>query len=62
MNRNYEVEKECNRELAKCCVPFQIMNEVYNSQEALKKGTLFPELYRPYVIGERRDIGGRYYG
>ncbi len=37
MNRNYEVEKECNRELAKCYVPFQIMNEVYNSQEALKK-------------------------
>ena len=57
MNRNYDNERSCNRELARCYVPIQVMSEVFSSREALRKGTLFPELYRPYFPsdkGERR--------
>lgn len=42
--------------LARSYVPFQYMGEVYEPLEALKKGTLFPELYMPYM-----DIMKRYY-
>lgn len=54
----------CPGALARACVPMQIMNEVYSPKEALKKGTLFPELYDPEFktgIGERCR-GGNYYG
>lgn len=34
--------------LARAYVPFQVMGKVYCPEEALDKGTLFPELYRPY--------------
>lgn len=40
-------------QLARAYVPFQTMNNVYNSKEALKKGTLFPELYMPYKYKKR---------
>lgn len=50
-----------NKELAKAYVPFQIMNQVFNQREALRKGTLFPELDMPYVSKDR-EKGGRYYG
>ncbi len=43
-----------NFQLARAYVPFQIMNKVYTPREALCKGTLFPELYMPYV--EEREI------
>lgn len=62
MNENYEVAKECNKELARCYVPFQVMNRVFGSREALKKGTLFPELYEPYVPRGKKEKEGRYYG
>jgi hypothetical protein len=34
--------------LATAYVPPQEFKEVYTLEEALNKGTLFPELYRPY--------------
>lgn len=61
MEKNYTFEKACNRELARCYVPFQIMNEVYDNREALRRGTLFPELYRPYRMDRPRNMEGRYY-
>ena len=30
-------------------VPFQRLKETYNEQEALKSGTLFPELDKPFL-------------
>lgn len=44
------------KQLARAYVPFQIMNQIFSPSEALRKGTLFPELYQPY------KIGGIYYG
>lgn len=35
--------------LAHAYVPNQVMGQVFSPQEALQKGTLFPELYMPYV-------------
>jgi hypothetical protein len=35
-------------ELATAYVPYQIMNRIYEPMKALMKGTIFPELYRPY--------------
>lgn len=64
MNReykNYREECDCT-ELARACVPFQTMGQVYCPREALKKGTLFPELYKPYVRNNKSHTGGRYYG
>lgn len=54
----------CPGSLARACIPSQIMNQIYSPREALKKGTLFPELYNPDFttgIGDT-DIGrgGRY--
>lgn len=34
--------------LATAYVPPQVFRDMYNLQEALNRGTLFPELYRPY--------------
>ena len=62
MNENNEVTMNCNKELARCYVPIQVMNMVFDSKEALKKGTLFPELYRPYIPCDKRERGGNYYG
>jgi spore coat associated protein JA (CotJA) len=62
MNRRYDKEELNRLELAKAYVPFQKINQVYSSSEALKKGTLFPELYKPYMIYENSNSGGRYHG
>ena len=62
MNRNYDNERSCNRELARCYVPIQVMSEVFSSREALRKGTLFPELYRPYFLSDKGERRGKYYG
>lgn len=54
----------CPGEIARACVPFQIMNEVFSPREALKAGTLFPELVKPLFttgIGDR-ERGGRCHG
>jgi hypothetical protein len=37
-----------NKELAHAYVPWQFYEKAFNPAEALKKGTLFPELYGPY--------------
>lgn len=47
-NYYYEESKIREKELAKAYVPFQYMNQVYSAEEALRNGTLFPELNRPY--------------
>ena len=60
MSENNQIQSSW--ELARAYVPFQIMNQVYNQAEALRKGTLFPELYRPYVPEENMVTGGRYRG
>lgn len=34
--------------LAEAYIPYQRYGRIFNPREALEKGTLFPELYRPY--------------
>lgn len=36
-------------ELARAYVPPQVYSAVWSPAEGLQKGTIFPELYRPYV-------------
>ncbi|MBU5438557.1 spore coat associated protein CotJA [Tissierella sp. MSJ-40] len=62
MNTEHGYDRRANNELARAYIPFQTMNQVYDPREALKRGTLFPELYRPYIVDESKDRGGRYYG
>lgn len=47
MNSNVNTIGCENTQLATACVPFQVMNQIFNQIEALKNGTLFPELYKP---------------
>ncbi|WP_025640199.1 spore coat associated protein CotJA [Schnuerera ultunensis] len=56
----YERGKE--KQLARAYIPFQIMNQVFSPSEALKKGTIFPELYMPYKKERMNLNGGRLYG
>lgn len=35
-------------ELANAYVPYQVMCKIYEPMKALMKGTIFPELVRPY--------------
>ncbi|NMB27411.1 MAG: spore coat associated protein CotJA [Tissierellia bacterium] len=62
MNGDYYHERRKESLLARAYVPIQIMNQVYSPSEALKKGTLFPELYRPYKVGTRDVSGGGFNG
>lgn len=57
---SYNAARE--KELARAYVPFQIMNQVYSPKEALDKGTLFPELYRPYHMEGKGVYGGGFNG
>lgn len=43
-----------NLELATAYVPYQYYTDSFAPKEALKKGTLFPELYKPYLPGKGR--------
>ena len=43
-NFNYPIKVD----LANAYVPTQIYQDNFSPQVGLKKGTLFPELYRPY--------------
>jgi len=43
-----------NYRLARAYVPYQKMCKVYDLKEALCKGTLFPELYMPYEIHNKK--------
>lgn len=38
-----------NMRLARAYVPFQVFSDAYPLDVALMRGTLFPELYDPYV-------------
>lgn len=40
-------------ELARAYIPFQEYREHFEPEEALDRGTAFPELYRPYVKCEK---------
>jgi len=40
-------------ELARAYIPFQIYTKSFSPEEALAKGTMFPELYRPYHRSDR---------
>ncbi len=37
-----------NVELAQAYVPFQKLNRIFGPEESLSKGTIFPDLYKPY--------------
>ena len=37
-----------HKELAQAYVPIQTMDRIFPPDKALTKGTVFPELYRPY--------------
>lgn len=41
-----------NTSLAMCYVPFQTYDTTYAENTALEKGTIFPELYFPFLGGE----------
>lgn len=43
----YEEPTEAE-ELASAYVPFQKIRFIYKPEESLRKGTIFPELYKPY--------------
>ena len=38
-----------NRELARAYVPMQGFGELFKPEVALRKGTIFPELFNPYI-------------
>ena len=61
MNESYYYNKNNEGNLARAYIPFQIMNQIFSPDEALKKGTLFPELYRPYRMQDKKGYGGAYY-
>ncbi|NLK35248.1 MAG: spore coat associated protein CotJA [Gracilibacteraceae bacterium] len=35
--------------LATAYIPYQVLQKVYEPMKGLMRGTIFPELYRPYV-------------
>ena len=45
MDNCNNIQQECGLELARPYVNRQIYKKAYDSETALKKGTLFPELY-----------------
>ena len=52
-------ENKCNLKLAYAYVPIQKIDSVYSSSEALRKGTLFPELNLPlgvYGVFDRKGV------
>ena len=59
---DYENSNCKEKELARVYIKTQVLNEVFNSKEALKKGTLFPELYKPYREKGNNLKGGRHNG
>ena len=47
MNGDFYAERN-QKGLARVYIPFQIMNGVFSPSEVLKKGIVFPALYKPY--------------
>ncbi len=44
--------------LAMCYVPWQNFNSVYSENTALEKGTVFPDLYFPFM-GKGAETNGK---
>ena len=44
-----------NTPFAMCYVPFQTYDTTYAENTALEKGTIFPELYFPFLGGEAEN-------
>lgn len=51
--------RQCNGSYAQAYVPYEKICELYSKQEALDKGTAFPELNMPYVKGSNIRIFGQ---
>lgn len=62
MERDFFLDNDKKFKLARAYVPIQVMSRVYDPKEALKHGTLFPELYQLYRIDNEMGLGGKYYG
>lgn len=62
MERDFFLDNDKKFKLARAYVPIQVMSRVYDPKEALKHGTLFPELYQPYRIDNEMGLGVKYYG
>ena len=52
MNRGFVQPLPDNPVVAMAYVPYTNMETTYSPEEALQKGTMFPELYKPF-LGER---------
>lgn len=56
MNKNYEnkctLAGKC--ELARPYIMNQTFTKTYPLEEALMRGTIFPDLYKPYINKEKR--------
>ena len=59
MERYSNIERIPMNDLARAYVPFQIIGQIYSPREALKKGTLYPELYKPYIEKDKTHMGGK---
>ena len=47
-----EMQCECrceNKELARAYIPMQGFSELFKPEVGFRKGTIFPELFQPYV-------------
>ena len=44
---NMDYKKECTPKVGYACVPIQKFGTIYSMEDALKYGTIFPELYLP---------------
>lgn len=42
--------------LARAYVPFQVLTTTFDYAEGLARGTIFPELYFPYVPSEKGGL------
>ncbi len=51
------LQDDCNNwAIAMAYVPWQNMNQVYEPAQALRAGTLFPELEKPFCDTMRRGV------
>lgn len=50
MSENDDTSRGCNMRLAEAYIPIQMYGEIFDPRTALRHGTLFPELYRPYPV------------
>ncbi|MCI7099082.1 MAG: spore coat associated protein CotJA [Lachnospiraceae bacterium] len=59
MNSDYRMKKPPEKEnvpsFAMAYVPYQQFGEIFSLSEAISKGTIFPELYKPFQKGACRN-------